>query len=84
MILFDLPPAGGKLCEAFDTLKRPAGPWPCLLFIVPGRWGVQVPIGFHDDHGGDDDLEEFHDDVHHRHGDLGILLLAEHRAQGPC
>ena len=37
----------------------------------------------HAHHDGDDDLEEFHDDAHHRHGDLGILLLAEHRVQGP-
>lgn len=55
---------------------------PACFLSCPGRWGVQVPIGFHDDHGGDDDLEEFHDDAHHRHGDLGILLLTEHRAQG--
>ena len=35
----------------------------------------------HTHHDGDDNLEELHDDAHHRHGDLGILLLAEHSIQ---
>ena len=35
----------------------------------------------HADHDGNDNLEELHHDAHHRHGDLGVLLLPEHRIQ---
>ena len=38
--------------------------------------------GSHADDDGDNDLEELHDDAHHRHGDLRILFLTEDGVKG--
>ena len=73
--------------QAHQSLHRQqAGeqrPHPVLFLrthIIPHNGDAACRHAHHD---GNDDLEEFHDDAHHRHGDLGILLLAEHRVQGP-
>lgn len=48
---------------------------PPLFCLVQGAAGIP-------DGGGNDDLKKFHDNAQNRHGDLSVLLLAEHGVQG--
>ena len=65
---------GQKLCEQF--------PHPTEISGAYVEAHHRDAAGGHADHNGNYDLKELHDDSHHCHGDLGILLLTEDRIQG--